>query len=116
MSSRSCFSLVATVLHSIAGPHHALLSSTPCGHNALRLVGSGVSRNTELHVIPSLQVGKGDACQLRAMEEEVPRSLAGPDESPGVVTLAMQLLYLAVATSRLRICSIADRTDIGNVD
>jgi len=100
----------------MAGLQHALSSSIPCGHNALRLVGSGVSCDAELHVVPSLQVSKGDVCQLRAMEEEVPRSLAGPDESPGVVTLAMQLLHLAVATSRLRICSRTDRSDVVNLD
>ena len=66
----------------------------PGGHNALRVVGGGVARHTELHVITLLQLGVRNVLQLGAVEEQVLGALAGPDEAPALFALPMDLLHL----------------------
>ena len=66
----------------------------PGGHYALRVVGGRVARDAELHIIPLLELGGRDGLELRAVEEEVLRPLAGLDEAPALLALAMHLLHL----------------------
>lgn len=66
----------------------------PGGHDALRVVGGRVTRYAELDVITLLQLRVRDVLQLRAVEEEVLRPLAGLDEAPAFLALPMHLLHL----------------------